>query len=326
MADKEHDLTMNETVGSAAEAAVRLPEAAEFEKMTEEEQQAIKEFSAKIDVRDEQMIRQYGVPAQKRMAEFSEAALTSAKNTAVDALHEALFVFTAALKEIDDARPRKGFLAMFGRTRRSEELLREACGKLPETVGGIAEALDAQRTALLQNVDTLSQLYDKNLDHYKLITMYILAGKLRAARDRETTLASMREIVRRTDLPQDVQAANDFENAIRRFEKRLHELEVLRIVCIQMAPQLRLLQKYDADMADGIQSFVVNAVPAWRYKAGAESGDTDPETFHAANEELTSEIETLLRIGQSGAKVRNDAETELQLIETDLKKKLLEYM
>ena len=197
--------------------------------------------------------------------------------------------------------------------------------------------------------------------------MYILAGKMRIARDRETALASMREIARRTNLPQDAQAANDFENALQRFEKKLHDLEITRVVCIQMAPQIRLLQNNDAALADKIQSSIVNTIPLWRsqmvlslgmqnsraameaqrevtdmtnelirkntemLKTGtletakeAERGIVDIETLKQANTELISTLDELLQIQRDGAKTRAEAETQLQLIESDLKKKLLE--
>ena len=371
MDEQEFKLTLDEMETQlaeehAAEIASRMPEAAEFEKMSEEEQKAIEDFSAKIDVRDARQILQYGAAAQKNMAEFSETALSSAKNKDLGEVGEMVSKLMAELKGFD-ASEQKGFLGIFKSARRGLELLRTKYEKTSETVGDITAKLEAHQTELLKDVEILSQMYDKNLEYYKLLTMYILAGKLRLERDRETTLASMREIARRTDLPQDAQAANDFENALLRFEKKLHDLEVTRIVCIQMAPQIRLLQNNDAALADKIQSSIVNTIPLWKsqmvlalgmqnsraameaqrevtdmtnelirknaelLKSGTietaketERGLVDVETLKTANEDLISTLDELMQIQRDGAAKRAEAENELRLIESDLKKKLLE--
>ncbi|MDO4845376.1 MAG: toxic anion resistance protein [Oscillospiraceae bacterium] len=348
-------------------ATERMPEAAEFERMSEKEQKAIEAVSAKIDVRDAGQILQYGAAAQKGMAEFSETALASAKNRDLGEVGEMVSKLLAELKGFDAAEGKKGFLGLFKSARRSLELLRAKYERTSVTVADITAKLETHQTTLLKDIEILAQMYEKNLEYYKLLTMYILAGKMRIARDRETALASMREIARRTNLPQDAQAANDFENALQRFEKKLHDLEITRVVCIQMAPQIRLLQNNDAALADKIQSSIVNTIPLWRsqmvlslgmqnsraameaqrevtdmtnelirknaemLKTGtletakeAERGIVDMETLKQANTELISTLDELLQIQRDGAKTRAEAETQLQLIESDLKKKLLE--
>ena len=372
MDEKEFELTLGEmetqlAEDRAAEASARLPETAEFEKMSEKEQKAIEDFSAKIDVRDAQQILQYGAAAQKGMAEFSETALSSAKNKDLGEVGEMVSRLMAELNGFDVNEQPKGFLGIFKSARRGIELIRTKYEKTSETVSDITAKLETHQTALLKDVEILSQMYDKNLEYYKLLTMYILAGKMRLQRDRETTLASMREIARRTDLPQDAQAANDFESALQRFEKKLHDLGITRIVCIQMEPQIRLLQNNDAALADKIQSSIVNTIPLWKsqmvlalgiqnsraameaqrevtdmtnelirknsemLKTGTletaretERGVVDIETLKSANENLISTLDELMQIQREGAQKRAEAENELQLIETDLKKKLLE--
>lgn len=268
---KAPELTLD-PFGTAKEAApeVTVPPvetaAAEpdYEKMlTEEELAKVDEFSKSIDIKNSSMVMQYGAAAQQKVAEFSDSALENVRTKDFGEVGDMLSGLVAELKGIteDDS---KGLKGLFKRSRRSIETMKNKYQKAEKSVDSIVSSLEGHQVVLLKDISMLDKLYGINLEYLKELTMYIIAGEKRLKEERETTLVEMRDKATTSGLPEDAQAASDFEAMCDRFEKKLHDLKLTRTISIQMAPQIRLVQNNDALMTEKIQSTIVNTIPLWK--------------------------------------------------------------
>ncbi|MBQ7669699.1 MAG: toxic anion resistance protein [Clostridia bacterium] len=243
------------------DSAVQEPD---YEKMlTEEERAKVDEFSKSIDITNSSLVMQYGAAAQQKVAEFSDSALENVKTKDFGEVGDMLAGLVVELKGItdDDA---KGFKGLFKRARKNVETMKTKYQKAEKSVDAIVASLEGHQVVLLKDISMLDKLYGINLEYLKELTMYIIAGEKRLAEERETTLVEKREKAAASGLPEDAQAASDFEAMCDRFEKKLHDLKLTRTISIQMAPQIRLVQNNDALMTEKIQSTIVNTIPLWK--------------------------------------------------------------
>lgn len=240
-------------------------EALEFERLSEAEQKAVKEFSAQIDVRNAEQIMNYGSAAQKNISEFSSAALGNVKTKDMDEIGKEISDLVVELRGFNfDEKESKGLLGLFKKARQSIESLKAQYEKAEVNVNKIVEQLENHEIVLLKDIALMDAMYEKNLQYYRELTMYIIAGKLRIKELRETELPKYQAKARESGHAEDAQAANDFANLISRFEKKIHDLELTRIVSIQMSPQIRMIQSNDTIMAEKIRSSIVNTIPLWK--------------------------------------------------------------
>lgn len=230
--------------------------------LTEEERKVVDDFAKQIDIRDTNMVLQYGAAAQKNVADFSESALSSVRSKDLGEIGSDLSALVTELKGFG-GEEKKGLAGLFKKTGNKLETMKAQYNKVEANVDKIAESLENHQVALLKDVAMFDQMYDLNLKYYKELTMYILAGKKRLE-DANTELASLRAKAEETGLAEDAQTYNDFNNMVLRFEKKLHDLELTRMVSIQMGPQTRLLQNNDTLMIEKIQSSLVNTIPLWK--------------------------------------------------------------
>lgn len=264
--------------------------------LTEKEEQAVQEVAAKIDLTDPQMVMQYGASAQKGVAEFSEAALGSAKTRELGEVGTMIGQLMAELKGFDAEETKKGgFLGLFRKAGRKLEILRSRYDEVSDNVEKLSQQLESHQLLLMKDIEILNQMYEKNLEYYKMLTLYIQAGKLKLSRERETTLANMREIAKRTELPQDAQAAKDFEEMCLRFERKLHDLELTRTICLQMGPQIRLLQSNDTVLSEKIQSSILNTIPLWKNQMVLTLGISHAQSAMEAQRGVTDMTNELLK-------------------------------
>ena len=231
--------------------------------LTEEERKAVEEFSHKIDVRDTNMILQYGTAAQKSVASFSENALSNVRSKDLGEIGEDLSQLVVELKGFGDEE-KKGLLGIFKKAGNRLETMKAQFSKVEANVDKIAQSLEQHQITLLKDVAMFDQMYELNLKYYKELTMYILAGKKRLEEVRATEVEELRKKAEASGLAEDAQAYNDLVNLCNRFEKKLHDLELTRMVSVQMAPQTRLLQNNDTLMIEKIQSSLVNTIPCGR--------------------------------------------------------------
>jgi uncharacterized protein YaaN involved in tellurite resistance len=237
----------------------------DYEKLSDAEKKAVDDFSAKIDIADSQQVMQYGVAAQKNIASFSESALQQVRTKDLGEVGQALASLVTELQSLGTKEEKKGF---FGRkvqqAKANLETMKVQYSKAETNVDRIAHMLEEHQRTLLKDIAMLDQMYQLNEQYYKELTMYILAGKKRLEELRNTKLVELKETAARTGTQEDAQAYNDFVNLLDRFEKKLYDLELSRMVSIQMGPQTRLLQNNDTLMVQKIQTALVNTIPLWK--------------------------------------------------------------
>ena len=223
------------TVEAEPEKPAVEPEKLELERLSEAEQAAVKEFSKQIDVTDTNLVLSYGAAAQKNIADFSEQALGKVRTKDMGEVGDMISDLVVELKGFDAEEESKGFLGLFRKAGRSVEVMKAKYGKAEQNVEKIAAKLEGHQIVLMKDIAVLDQMYDKNLEYYKELTIYILAGQQALADARNTTLPELREKAAQTGLAEDAQKANDYDNLCLRFEKKLHDLELTRTISIQMA-------------------------------------------------------------------------------------------
>lgn len=231
--------------------------------LTEQEKKAVNDFAKKIDITDTNLVLNYGVAAQKSVATFSENALSSVRNKDLGEVGETLSNLVVEVKGFGQEE-KKGFAGLFHKQKDKLELMRAQYGKAETSVNRIVSELEKHQVTLMKDIAMLDQMYELNLKYYKELTMYIIAGKKRLAEVRSGELEELRKKAEASGLAEDAQAYNDYAQKCERFEKKLHDLELTRMVSLQMGPQTRLLQNNDTLMVEKIQSSLVNTIPLWK--------------------------------------------------------------
>ena len=263
--------------------------------LTEEEKKAVEEFSHKIDIRDTNQILQYGAAAQKSVASFSENALNNVRGKDMGEIGEDLSRLVVELKGFGEDEEKKGLKGLFKKAGNKLETMKAQYNKVEANVDKIAQNLENHQITLLKDVAMFDQMYELNLKYYKELTMYILAGKKRLAEVRSTELEELRKKAEQTGLAEDAQAYNDLVNLCNRFEKKLHDLELTRMVSVQMGPQTRLLQNNDTLMIEKIQSSLVNTIPLWKSQMVLALGMEHSRQATAAQNAVTEMTNELLK-------------------------------
>lgn len=270
------------------------PEAMTLEGLSTEEQEIVKKFAESIDIADTKTVMQYGSAAQQKIAGFSDSALENVKTKDFGEMGDMIASLVAQLKGFDEEE-KKGFFGLFKKAGRSIETMKAKYEKAESSVDSIVETLNTHQIALLKDIALLDKMYDMNLAYQKELTMYIIAGKLRLEQERSTTLAALRDKAEKSSLPEDAQAADDFASMCDRFEKKLYDLELTRVISIQMAPQIRLVQNNDAVMSEKIQSTVVNTIPLWKSQMVIGLGIAHSQQAMEAQSAVTNMTNELLK-------------------------------
>lgn len=305
------ELTLNPT--EAAQEAVpeltltpEAPTAPETEKkevepvkvdesmLTEQEKKAVDDFAKKIDITDTNLVLNYGVAAQKSVATFSENALSSVRNKDLGEVGETLSNLVVEVKGFGQEE-KKGFAGLFHKQKDKLELMRAQYGKAETSVNRIVSELEKHQVTLMKDIAMLDQMYELNLKYYKELTMYIIAGKKRLAEVRSGELEELRKKAEASGLAEDAQAYNDYAQKCERFEKKLHDLELTRMVSLQMGPQTRLLQNNDTLMVEKIQSSLVNTIPLWKSQMVLALGMEHSRQATAAQSAVTETTNELLK-------------------------------
>ncbi|MCD8156552.1 MAG: toxic anion resistance protein [Clostridiales bacterium] len=281
--------------GTTAVTAAEEEAAFSENNLTEEEFQMVDEFSQKIDINNSQAILQYGVGTQKKMANFSETALKNVRTKDLGEVGGMLTSLVTELKSFEIDENEKGFKGLFKKSANRTTSLKAKYAKEETNVTTVCEALENHQQLLLKDIALLDKMYDVNLTYFKELSMYILAGKKKLAEIRENDLKAAVERANRSGLPEDAQAAKDLENKCERFEKKLHDLELTRVISIQTAPQIRLVQNNDTLMAEKIQSTIVNTIPLWKSQMVLALGIEHSNQAAKAQREVTDMTNELLR-------------------------------
>ena len=240
--------------------AVKLDESM----LTEAERKMVDEFAQKIDVTDANLVLQYGSAAQKNIASFSENALNSVRTKDLGEVGQALSALVVELKGFGEEEDEGGIFGFFKKKRNKLEALKASYAKAEVNVDKIVHALENHQVVLMKDIAMLDQMYELNTKYYKELTMYIIAGKKRLEYLRTHDLEDLKQKAAKSGSQEDAQAYNDFANLCSRFEKKIHDLELTRMISVQMGPQTRLLQNNDTLMLEKIQSSLVNTIPLWK--------------------------------------------------------------
>ena len=247
------------------EAPKAEPVKVEDTPLSPEEQKMVEEFSKKIDITNSQQVLQYGAACQKKIGDFSDAALSKVRTKDMGEVGGMLTELVSELKGFDaTAQPEKGIFGFFKRTGRQIEDLKLRYNKVEANVEKIEGVLEGHQVQLLKDVAMLDKMYEMNMAYFKELSMYILAGKKKLEDVKANELAQARAKAQASGLPEDAQAARDLEDMVIRFEKKLYDLELTRTISIQMSPQIRLIQNNDTLMAEKIQTTMVNTIPLWK--------------------------------------------------------------
>ena len=262
--------------------------------LTEAERKMVEDFSQKIDIMDSQVVLQYGAAAQKNVAGFSENALKSVRTKDLGEVGETLSGLVVELKSFGEEED-KGFFGFFKKSANKLETMKAQYGKAEANVDKITRELEQHQVVLMKDIAMFDQMYEMNLKYYKELTMYIIAGKKRLAQLQATTVEELRKKAEASGAAEDAQAYNDMVQMCNRFEKKIHDLELTRMVSIQMGPQTRMLQNNDALMVEKIQSTLVNTIPLWKSQMVLALGLENSRRATAAQTAVTNATNELLK-------------------------------
>lgn len=282
MAENEYTptLTLNPTATAAATAEAPQapvlttkteeekpePEKLEIDRLAPAEQAAVREFAKKIDITDTNLVLSYGAGAQKNISDFSSQALGKVRTKDMGPVGDMLGDLVVELKSLqfEEEEEKKGLSKLFKKTKNTIEETKVKFDKAEVNVDRITQELQKHQVVLSKDIATMDQMFELNQAYFKELTMYIIAGKLRVQELRDTELAALTKKAEESGLAEDAQAANDFAELINRFEKKLHDLELTRMISLQMSPQIRMIQNNDLVMTEKIQTAIVNTIPLWK--------------------------------------------------------------
>ena len=290
------------TLGGEPEAPAAAPEkpkaapvVIDDSMLNEAEKKMVNEFAKKIDISDSQMVLQYGAAAQKSVASFSESALGNVRNKDLGEIGDTLTSLTIQLKSLDQEEEEKGLFGFFKKASNRVENMKVQYSKAEVNVDKIVRELEQHQRVLMKDIAMFDQMYELNLKYYKELTMYIIAGKKRLAEIQSGQLEELRKKAEATGAQEDAQAYNDLSQMCNRFDKKLHDLELTRMVSIQMGPQTRMLQNNDTLMVEKIQSSLVNTIPLWKSQMVLALGLENSRKATAAQTAITNATNDLLK-------------------------------
>ena len=347
----------------------KIEESLNYDLLTDKEKKAIDEFVEKIDVFDSTQVLQFGASSQAKISEFSDSVLEDVKTKNTGEAGELLAQLVAEIKAFDGAvnKDPKGLEKVFYNAKKEIEKLIAKYSKIEKNIDSIEKGLEKDKIQMLKDIAIFDTMYEKNLDYFKEISLYIIAGDRKLKQLREEVLPELQKKAEESREQLDAQKVQDMENTINRFEKKLYDLKTTRVISIQMAPQIRLLQNNEAELVEKIQSSITNTIPLWKNQMVLALGITnaknalknqqavsnltnemlkknsetlkqgsidiakeseraiiDIETLKKTNADIIETLDSVIKIHEEGRTKREQAEVELQEIEKELKKKMLE--
>jgi len=322
--NQEFELTLEPNLEAQTELTV-IQEAeeaklAEQTVLTEQEQQLVDQFAEKIDVENTAQILQYGAGTQKKMADFSDAALANVRTQDLGEVGDLIADVVGELKGFD-AEEKKGFLGFFKKQASNLENMKNKYARAEVNVAKIGDALQQHQVRLLKDSAVLDKMYQQNLSYFKELTMYILAGKQKLQQVRTGKLKELEQKAMASGLAEDAQAARDLANKCDRFEKKIHDLELTRTISIQTAPQIRMIQNNDNVMVEKIQTTLVNTIPLWKNQMVLALGIAHSTEAAQAQRQVTDITNALLKqnaekLHMASVETAKEAERGIVEIET----------
>ena len=254
----------------------------------------VDDFASQIDITNTQMVMQYGAGSQKKIADFSESALNNVRTKDMGEIGQMLTDVVTQLKDFDEPEE-KGFLGIFKKGSNKLENMKVKYDKAENNINKICKVMESHQVTLLKDAAMLDKMYELNLNYFKELSMYILAGKQKLTQARTSELPALLNKAEQSGLPEDTQAANDYASMCERFEKKIYDLELTRTISMQMAPQIRLIQSNDTAMSEKIQSTLVNTIPLWKSQMVIAIGLNHSAEAARAQKEVTDMTNALLK-------------------------------
>jgi len=290
-------------------------------RLTDEERKMVDDFASQIQLTNSNLILQYGAGAQKKIADFSEGALDNVKSKDLGEVGQMLSNVVTELKNFDiDEEEQGGIFGFFKKSSNKLTSMKAKYAKAETNVNKIVSVLEGHQIQLLKDVAMLDKMYDLNKNYLKELSMYIIAGKKKLNHAVAVELPALEETARNSGLPEDAQAVKDFSSLCNRFEKKIYDLELTKMICIQMAPQIRLVQGNDTLMSEKIQSTLVNTIPLWKSQMVLALGVTHSGQAAKAQREVTNMTNELLKKNAATLKtatIETAKESERGIVEID---------
>lgn len=295
-----------------------------YDILTKEEQKAIDEFNSKIDVTDTTQVIQYGASAQEKISQFSDNILEDVKTKNLGETGDLLADLVSQIKAFDKdiSGQNKGFFAkLFNNAKKEADFVIAKYSKIEKNIDTIENGLEKDKLQMLKDISIFDTMYEKNLEYFKEISLYIIAGERKLEELRTKVLPELQEQAKKSGEQLDAQKVNDMENMINRFEKKIYDLKTTRIISIQMAPQIRLLQNNEAELVEKIQSSITNTIPLWKNQMVLALGINNAKNAlksqqavsNLTNEMLVKNSETLK---QGSIDIAEESEKAIVNIET----------
>ena len=359
---KDIELALDKKVDEAV-----VEKSLNYDALTPEEKSAIDEFISKVDVKNTAQILQFGSSAQSNISKFSDSVLNDVRTKSSGEVGDLLSGLVTEIKEFNADVPveeKKGILGIFNSAKKQVEKLIAKYDKVENNIAKIEKSLETHKLQMMKDIAIFDTMYDKNLQYFKELSLYIIAGEKKLEELKTVTLPELQKIAEETKEQTDAQAVNDMVAIINRFEKRIYDLKTTRIISIQMAPQIRLIQNNDSELVEKIQSSLINTIPLWKnqivialgitnalgaqkqvtqmtndmltknselLKQGtieiaeeSEKAVVDVQTLQKTNQDIIDTLDKVIEIHENGRVKRQEAEVQLEEIENKLKEKLLE--
>ena len=296
-----------------------------YDALTDAEKKAIDEFVGKIDVKNTNQVLQYGASAQNKIAKFSDNVLENVKTKNAGDVGNLLTNLVSEIKSFDSDIPKgeekKGLLGMFNSVKKQFDKLLIKYDKVENNVDKIEKQLESHKIQMLKDISIFDQMYEKNVEYFKQLSLYIIAGEKKLEELKNIILPELRKTAEETGEQIDVQAVNDMVNIINRFEKKIYDLKTTRIISIQMAPQIRLIQNNDMELVEKIQSSLINTIPLWKNQIVIALGITNAKNALNAQREVTNMTNEMLKknsemLKQGTIEVAKESERAIVDVET----------
>ena len=302
----------------------KIEESLNYDLLTQEEKDAINEFNSKIDVNDATQILQYGAKAQTKISQFSDSVLEGVKTKQTGDVGNLLSDLVAQIKSFDSdiSNENKGFFEkLFGGAKKELDRVTAKYSKIETNIDGIEAQLDKHRLQMLKDINIYDTMYEKNIEYFKELSLYIIAGERKLEELKNTVLPELQAKARETGEQLDAQKVADMESTINRFEKKLYDLKTTRIISIQMAPQIRLLQNNDAELVEKIQGSLINTIPLWKNQIVLALGINNAKQALGAQKAVTDLTNDMLKknsetLKQGTIEVAKESERAIVDIET----------
>ena len=266
--EKTHEKELENLVNEKKVTEEKIEESLNYDLLSDAEKEAIDEFNEKIDINDSAQILQFGSSAQNKISEFSDSILEDVKTKNTGEVGELLANLVSQIKSFDkdiSNSSKKGLISkIFSNAKKELDFIIAKYSKIEKNIDSIENNLEKNKIQMLKDITIFDTMYEKNLEYFKEISLYIIAGERKLKELKEVELPKLVEKAKETGEQIDAQKVNDLENLINRFEKKIYDLKTTRIISIQMAPQIRLLQNNEAELAEKIQSSITNTIPLWK--------------------------------------------------------------